>query len=172
MNEPTAPLKSRLVAIASLIGLAFATACQAPTAMNTETSAGGPYDERTDGADLVRAALKEASAGNKRVILLFGANWCPYCRQLHALLESDPEVRALVRSSFVVVPLDVGTSARNRNTDLIDRYRAPVFTDGVPSVVVIDAEGRRIAPTSDNPWSAKDRIEAGRVMAFLRKAGG
>lgn len=164
--------KSRLGAVATLIGLALATGCQSPTAPDAESSAGEPYDERTSGADLVAAALRQARDGNKHVILLFGANWCPYCRQLHALLDHDPEVSALVRSSFVVVPIDVGTSARNRNTNLIDRYGATVFTDGVPSVVVIDAQGNRLAPTRDNPWSAKNRIEAGRVLDFLRRAGG
>jgi thiol:disulfide interchange protein len=172
MTQSITTLKSRLVAVATLIGLALATACQSPTATNSEASAGEPYDERTSGSDLVDAALQQALAGNKHVILLFGANWCPYCRQLHALLENDPQVSALVKESFVVVPIDVGTSSRNRNTSVIDRYGATVFTDGVPSVVVIDAKGKRLAPTRDNPWSAKNRIEADRVITFLKKGGG
>lgn len=172
MTKFNTAYKSRLGAVATLIGLALATSCQSPVAPDSKTSAGKPYDERANGADLVAAAIRQAADGNKHVLLLFGANWCPYCRQLHAMLEHDPAVSALVRSSFVVVPIDVGTSTRNRNTSLIDRYGATVFTDGVPSVVVIDTKGNRLAPTQDNPWSAKNRIEADRVIAFLRKAGG
>jgi len=150
-------------------GLLVAAGCQTTGPVNT--SAGDAFDEQTDGKVLVEVALDQARAENKKVILLFGANWCPYCRQLHALLENDPEVSALVRASFLVVPLDVGTSAHNRNTALIDRYGATVFSDGVPSVVVLDAGGKKLGPSKGNPWSAKNRIEAARVIQFLKQAG-
>jgi len=127
------------------------------------------FDEQTSGRELVRAAVAEAGATDRHVILLFGANWCPYCRKLHTLMESDPVVAPLVRDSFVVVPVDVGTSTRNRNTALIDRYDSNVFTDGTPSLVILDRDGNRVAPTDDNPWSARNPIEAERVRSFLAR---
>lgn len=153
-----------------LLAALLSSGCQAPR--SHDAAGGGVFDEQTSGSALVKSAQDQARVENKKIILLFGANWCPYCRQLHALLANDPEVSALVRKSFVVVPLDVGTSARNRNAALIDRYGATVFSDGVPSVVVIDERGNKLAPTKDNPWSAKNRIEAGRVIQFLKQAGG
>lgn len=128
------------------------------------------FDEQTSGKALVDAALEEAQAGQKHVLLLFGANWCPYCRQLHGLLDSDPALRELVASSYVVVPIDVGTSARNRNTALIDRYRATVFSDGTPALVVIDSQGDRRAPTKDNPWSTKYSVDPAQLRQFLTAA--
>ncbi len=154
-----------------LVAAIFALGCK--TALDPAVDARSrPFDEQTSGRQLVAAAVAQAKAEDRKVILLFGANWCPYCVQLHALLENDPAVSALVERSFVVVPIDVGTSARNRNVRLIDRYQANVFTDGTPSVVVIDAGGNRLAPTADNPWSARQRIEPGRVLKFLENAGG
>jgi len=155
-----------LLLVASLL----AGGCQSPRSEAVATGSGQIFDEHVNGKTLVNDALVRAKVENKRVILLFGANWCPYCRQLHGLMESEPAVRELVEKEFVVVPIDVGTSARNRNTILIDRYGATVFTDGTPSVVVVDAAGKRLAPTGDNPWSAKNPIEAQRVMAFLNGA--
>lgn len=145
----------------------WVTGCRSGDEAKRTPAAAQMYDEETSGTVLVEAALARARAENRQVILLFGANWCPYCRQLHELLNNDPAVGAVVRQSFVVVPIDVGTSARNRNVNLIDRYGATVFSEGVPSVVVIDADGRRLAPTKANPWSSKDRIESARMLNFL-----
>ena len=160
----------RLSAVAMLAVSLLVHGCQST---GTESAANGGdsiFDEQTSGKSLVTAALAQAKAENKDVVLLFGANWCPYCRQLHKLMESNPAVREVVDRSFVVVPVDVGTSSRNRNTDLIDRYDSNVFTDGTPSVVILDADGKRIAPTKSNPWSAKNPIEEQRVLAFLKGA--
>lgn len=158
--------------IAAFALIILSTGCQTSPESAATSSANQIFDEHTSGKTLVSAALDEAKAENKKVILLFGANWCPYCRKLHALFENDPEVHALVDKEFVVVPIDVGTSTHNRNLNLIDKYHSNVFTDGTPSVVIVDANGKRLAPTDSNPWSAKNPIEAGRVLTFLKQAGG
>ena len=127
------------------------------------------FNESVPGRNLLRIGLGEAATEDKRVLLLFGANWCPYCRALHGLLENDDSLRAMVEQHYVVVPIDVGTSARNRNTDLVDRYRAPIYTDGLPALVITDANGERLFPNDSNPWSAQDPITTERVRAFLEK---
>jgi thioredoxin-related protein len=170
MNETKShhPASTAVLAILAAVLLLGTSGCQ--TSGGSGQAENDVFDESTSGRALVNAALESAKAGDQRVILLFGANWCPYCRKLHAMLESDPAVSPLVRESFVVVPIDVGTSARNRNTALIDRYDSNVFTDGTPSVVIINADGHRGAPTDDNPGSAKNPLEAERVKAFLTRA--
>ncbi len=164
-------MKIEVIKLASssllLTGLLAFSGCQ---------SAGDPgqatakiFNEQVSGKTLVGEAMTRAKAENKQVLLLFGANWCPYCRALHGLLETDPAVREIVAQGFVVVPVDLGSSGGNRNTALADRYEAPVYTDGIPALVVTDADGKRVAPTKDNPWSAKNPIEAARVIAFLKQ---
>ncbi len=159
-----------LTSMTVLAVLLFAVGCQSTNTESTATGSDAIFDEQTSGKSLVNAALARAKTEHKDVVLLFGANWCPYCRQLHKLLESNPAVHEVVNRSFIVVPIDVGTSSRNRNTDIIDRYDSNVFTDGTPSVVILDAEGKRLAPTKSNPWSAKNPIEEARVLAFLKDA--
>jgi thiol:disulfide interchange protein len=168
------PMKSlpairRAAASGAALLLAVAlTGCQ--TAPETAGPAGNkPFDERARGGTLFDDALNRAQAENKRVLLLFGANWCPYCKALSGLLESDPEIRQVVARSYVVAHIDVGSSGRNRNTALVDRHDAPVFTDGIPALVITDARGRRLAPGAENPWSVKDSLGADRVLAFLRR---
>jgi len=159
-----------LMAMTLLTAALFVMGCQTSGHDPSAKSDDAVFDEHTSGKTLVSEALARAKAENKDVILLFGANWCPYCRQLHSLFESNPAVNAIVERSFIVVPIDVGTSSRNRNTDLIDRYDSNVFTDGTPSVVILDSAGKRIAPTKANPWSAKNPIEQEGIMAFLEAA--
>lgn len=147
--------------------LLFSTGCQ--SLGNSGATAGKPFNDQISGKALLDDALTRAQTENKRVLLLFGANWCPYCKALHGLLETDPALREIVATSYVVVPIDVGASGRNRNTALIDRYEAPVFKDGVPALVITDARGQRLAPNADNPWSLKDSTGVGRVREFLEK---
>jgi len=148
-------------------GLLLSTGCQSPG--DSGPAADKPFNDQVSGKALLDAALTRAQAENKRVLLLFGANWCPYCKALHGLLETDPALREIVATSYVVVPVDVGASGRNRNTALIDRYEAPVFKDGVPALVITDARGQRLAPNADNPWSLKDSTGVARVREFLEK---
>lgn len=150
-----------------LTGLLVSAGCQSPGDVGPAT--GKPFNDQVSGKVLLDEALTRAQAENKRVLLLFGANWCPYCKALHGLLETDPALQEIVAASYVVVPIDVGSSGRNRNTALIDRYEAPVFKDGVPALVITDAQGKRLAPSRDNPWSLKDSTGVARVREFLEK---
>lgn len=147
--------------------LLISTGCHSPG--DTGSAAGKPFNDQVSGKVLLDEALTRAQAENKRVLLLFGANWCPYCKALHGLLETDPALQEIVAASYVVVPIDVGSSGRNRNTALIDRYEAPVFKDGVPALVITDAQGKRLAPNPENPWSLNDSTGAARVREFLEK---
>jgi thiol:disulfide interchange protein len=134
-----------------------------------EQSVQKPFNEQVNGKVLLDQALARAQAENKRVLLLFGANWCPYCKVLNGLTESDPRVREILEKSYVMARIDVGSTGKNRNTALIDRYEAPVFKEGIPALVITDARGKRLAPNRDNPWTLKDSTGADRFIAFLEK---
>jgi thiol:disulfide interchange protein len=64
--------------------------CAAPAALPTATptvkpaprkvaALPRPYNEQADPAQDIAAALKQAKADDKLVLLDFGANWCPDC---------------------------------------------------------------------------------------------
>lgn len=166
MFHPTAFLNSVRLGTA-LLAAALFSGCA--TSNPSATDEHQIFNETVPGRNLLRIGLGEAATEDKRVLLLFGANWCPYCRALHGLLENEESLRALVEQHYVVVPIDIGTSARNRNTDLVDRYRAPIYSDGLPALVITDANGDRLFPSDSNPWSAQDPITPARVRAFLEK---
>lgn len=41
-----------------------------------------PYDETADAEQEIAAAVAAARGDGKRVLLVFGANWCSWCRRL------------------------------------------------------------------------------------------
>jgi uncharacterized protein YyaL (SSP411 family) len=42
-----------------------------------------------------RRCLALAGKDGKRVLLQFGANWCPWCHKLHSLFDTDKDIAAL-----------------------------------------------------------------------------
>ena len=94
-------------------------------------------------ADLA-AATAAAKRDGKHVILDFGADWCPDCRVLDAVLK-DPAVKPFVEANFHIVRIDVGR--RDRNGDLAEQYRA-TSGEWIPALVALDSSGAIIGGTS------------------------
>jgi thiol-disulfide isomerase/thioredoxin len=88
------------------------------------------------------AALKSAKASNKPVLLYWGAQWCPPCKQLKSAVFSRPDF--IEKSKlFVAVYLD---------GDLPDAQKwGDVFrVSGYPTVVVLKPDGSEITRIAGN----------------------
>jgi len=100
------------------------------------------YDESADGAMQVQAALARAMADNRRVLVMWGENYCGFCSELHDLLEWEvPRLRALVESEYEFVKIDLGKQFSNqKHLDLAKSLgtdiRAP--GGGAPALTIID----------------------------------
>lgn len=97
------------------------------------------YDESANAVADIKAALTSASAQNKHVIAIFGANWCPYCRSLAKAL--DGQAGQKLAKDFVVVKVDVGQW--DKNMDLVEAYGDPLG-DGLPGAAVIGADDKTL----------------------------
>lgn len=129
----------------------------------------GPYDEAAVGEELVRVALNRATQEEKRVLAVFGANWCSDCRALDALFKSDPAIAAQLRESYLLVKLDVGRNEIPRkNSALIERFGAAIET-GIPVLVVVDAQGTPLNDTRKERLADSAHGEPAAVLAFLRQ---
>jgi len=121
------------------------TACQRKqeqVAKIKQSSETPVYDEQADARVDITRAIDRASMTNKRILLVFGANWCQWCRALHHLFESDAEIHQYLKRHFEVVLIDVGR--RNKNMDLNEKYGNPV-ANGLPVIVVLDSAGHLLA---------------------------
>jgi thioredoxin-related protein len=51
--------------------------------------------------------LAEANAEGKNLMLIFEQRGCPYCKEMHEKVFSDPEVEAYIRNHYFVIQLNL-----------------------------------------------------------------
>ncbi|MGB7406159.1 MAG: thioredoxin family protein, partial [Pacificimonas sp.] len=112
-------------------------------------SEAGPYDVAVDASALVDAALSRASAEDKRVVLIMGANWCHDSRGLAKLL-STPRFADMLSGKYEVVLIDAGHPRRDdaSNMEIARRFGVDRLL-GTPNVFVLSADGERLNEVED-----------------------
>jgi thiol:disulfide interchange protein len=130
------------------------------------------YDPQADGFVLINTALQQARAENKRVLLDFGANWCPWCHLLHQVFTADDSVRRKLAAGYVVVMIDVNKrKGPARNAAVNEQYGNPIKA-GLPVLVVLDAGGRPLVTQETGAFEKSGQAEAddpAKVLVFLEK---
>src|SRR5262249_27627921 len=77
------------------------------------------YPRPEEASPEIAAALRAARADHKRVILIFGGNWCYDCHVLDATFHSK-DVAPLVNRNYHVVHVNIGNY--DQNLDLAEKY--------------------------------------------------
>lgn len=122
----------RTLSATILLGLALAA-----------NAAPGPYDEGADARAELDAALAQARAARKPVLVVFGANWCTDCKVLDMAFKGGASA-PLIERNFKVVKVDVGKF--DRNGDIAKAYGVDL-RKGIPAVVVLSPAGRVLHAT-------------------------
>jgi thioredoxin 1 len=122
-------------------------------------------DPREAEAEL-KAALAKAAQEGKRVILVFGGNWCYDCHVLDTTFHS-PAFGPLVDANFVVVHINIGDEGKNNN-DLAARLGV-ALDKGVPSLGVLEPSGKVVYAQKNGEFEATEKIGPDDVRAFLEK---
>jgi thiol:disulfide interchange protein len=121
------------------------------------------YDKQADARADIAAALKAARADGKRVLIDFGADWCPDCHVLSAYMDG-PAGRSLIEPHFHVVCVDVGMW--DHNVDVAAEYGNAISV-GIPAVVVLDKNGKIIGSTADGSLASAAGMSEAQVLAIL-----
>jgi len=121
------------------------------------------YSSHADAGHEIQEALKRAVAEKRRVLLVFGANWCYDCHVLDRALH-EGKAGEIVRQSFVLVHVDIGEG--EKNPDLVKLYRIPL-EKGVPAVAILSAEGKLLYSSGDGEFEAARRMMKKDLVAFL-----
>jgi thioredoxin 1 len=110
-------------------------------------------------------AVHSASLAHKRVLVVFGANWCFDC---HALDESfrSPEIAPTIQKYFLVVHVDIGQG--DKNLDLAQKYEVPLRR-GIPAIAVLDSAGKLLFSQKKGEFEAARSLPAADILAFLNK---
>ncbi|MAC27050.1 MAG: hypothetical protein CMN31_13945 [Sandaracinus sp.] len=141
-------------------------AAQAPAEPGPPPEVARPYEEGVDAQAAIDAAV--AGADGKRVLLMFGANWCPWCRRLEHTFRNAPAVSAKLAEAYELVHVDVGPRDSDRNREVARRYGDPL-SRGLPCLVVLDEEGEVAHVQETGSLEVGDRHDPAKVLAFLER---
>ena len=113
------------------------------------------FDEAADGSAQIAAALARAGKENRRVLIEWGANWCVWCRALHALCESDAEVKKELSYEYDIVLLDIGRG--DKHADLMQKYGVDFKKTGIPFLTILDSAGNVVANQETGSLELEDK---------------
>lgn len=119
------------------------------------------YPDNADAKKEIGDALQSAARDHKRVLLVFGANWCFDCFALDYRFH-QADIQPLVDNNYHVVHVDIGRN--DKNTDLVKKYNIPI-EKGIPSLAVLDAKGHPIYTTGE--FESARRINPQVIVKFL-----
>ncbi len=111
-------------------------------------------------------ALAKAGKEHKRVILMFGGNWCIDCHVLDKALRSGKNLPVL-NANFILVHVNIGEESKE-NLDIAAKYDTSLAR-GVPALAVLDPDGKVVYSQSQGEFENTLRIGPEDVAAFLQK---
>jgi len=130
-------------------------------------SAANPKDEvyraDADAKAEIAEAIKRASAEHRRVLLVFGANWCYDCHVLDQALHQG-EAGKIVSDKYLLVHVDIGEGAQN--SEIVKEYKIPL-DKGVPAVAVLDADGKLLYSSGEGEFEAARSMLKKDLVKFL-----
>lgn len=123
------------------------------------------YHPGLDAKAEIKEALEKASKDHKRVILVFGANWCFDCHVLD-LAFHRPDVSPTLEKNFEVIHIDVGEG--DKNQDLMEQYQVPMKR-GIPGLAVLESDGRLLYSQKNGEFEKARSLAPQDLLAFLNK---
>ncbi len=123
------------------------------------------YNELANARAEIKEAVAKAAAEHKRVIVVFGANWCYDCHALDKAFHSS-ELAPILAANYEVVHVDIGKGEKNQ--DLMKQYEVPMKR-GIPGLAVLDPDGKLIYSQKNGEFENARALSPGDFRAFLEK---
>jgi ketosteroid isomerase-like protein len=136
-----------------------------PTRLKGPTEKKDLYPADADARKEIEEALHTAAKSHKRVMLIFGGNWCYDCHVLDAAFHA-PEIAPTLNRNYMVVHVDVGEY--NKNLDLAKKYEVPLER-GVPAAAVLDSDGKLLVSQKNQEFEKARSMAPEDILAFLNK---
>lgn len=138
---------------------------------DAETRLKGPaarkdlYPAGANAQQEIAEALRTAAKTRKRVMLVFGGNWCYDCHILDEAFHT-PEISPTLNKYFVVVHVDVGEY--NKNLELAKKYEVPLER-GVPAAAILESDGKLLVSQKNQEFEKARSLAPEDILAFLNK---
>ena len=113
----------------------------------------------------IAEAVETAATNHKRVMLVFGGNWCYDCHVLDEAFHL-PEIAPTLNRNFVVVHVDIGEY--DKNLDIAKKYEVPLER-GVPAAAILESDGKLLFSQKNQEFEKARSLGPEDVLAFLNK---
>lgn len=124
------------------------------------------YPNPSEAQTELKSASAQAAKDHKRVLVVFGANWCYDCHVLDATFRSK-DFAPLLAANYVVVHINTGDEGKDNN-DLAARLGVNL-DHGIPSLAVLDPDGHVVVAQQNGEFESTVKIGPDEVKAFLQK---
>src|SRR5262245_4415847 len=97
------------------------------------------YDAKADPFDQLAAAVKQAEAQHKLVLLVAGGDWCIWCHYLYDFLEANDDLDHALHDVFVVQKVYMGDDNHNEKF-----FAGLPKADGYPHFWIVSGKGQML----------------------------
>jgi hypothetical protein len=123
------------------------------------------YPDNVDAHKEIKEAEEQAAKDHRRVLLVFGANWCYDCHVLDlAFHRSD---FAPTMAGYEVAHIDIGDDGK-KNADLAKQFQVPL-EKGVPALAVIESDGKLVVSQKNGEFENARAMTPEALLEFLNK---
>jgi thioredoxin 1 len=124
------------------------------------------YPANADAHAEIRDAEEHAAKEHKRLLLVFGANWCFDCHVLDLAFQR-PDLAPIVNANYEVVHIDLGPDEK-KNADLVEQYQIPL-DKGVPALAVAESDGKLVVSQKEGEFEDARGLTPEVLAEFLNK---
>ena len=159
------------IAVAFLVWSTMAMAAESGSATPLADAAKPSTEAALVWSTDYQAALKEAAAAHKPVLLDFtGSDWCIWCHRLHDEVFAQAPFETYARENLVLVEVDFPRQhpLPDKVKEQNDKLAAKFGIDGYPTVVMVDPEGTELGRTGYMEGGAKTFVRE--LKRFVAKS--
>ena len=123
------------------------------------------YPADVDARAEIKEAEEKAAKDHKRVLIVFGANWCYDCHVLDMAFQR-PDLAPVLAASYEVVHVDIGEG--NKNQDLMKDFQVPM-QKGIPALAVLESTGQLVVSQKNGEFENARAMTPEALLEFLNQ---
>lgn len=124
------------------------------------------YPANADAHAEIKEAEERAAKAHKRLLLVFGANWCFDCQVLDLAFQR-PEVAPIIAANYEVIHVDIGPDGK-KNADVAKQFDVSL-DKGIPTIAVLESDGRVVASEKNGEFEDARQLTPEFVLEFLNQ---
>jgi thioredoxin-related protein len=122
------------------------------------------YSTTANATKDIAAAVKQAKAENKHLIIQAGGNWCSWCLLFEKTVKNDFQLDSALKANFIVYHLNY--SKENQNDEVFAKYGFPQRM-GFPVFLILDKDGKLLHTQNSSYLEEGRGYNKSKVIGFF-----